>query len=207
MNALTLLLSRFFFRYLFFLILLDKIDFLESKEENSSTPFSAYTEYADFNRMFNLYYPRLCAYVFEITRDTTASEDIVQEVFIKLWNGRKKLVITGNVLAYLLKACRNAAFNYMRNEASRKKSIDGLSNETRVTGQDLLEEQEFIDLVQQCIDQLPERSKQVFLMSRFENLKQKEIADQLGTSIKTIKNQIWKSLQYLKSCLETKEAL
>jgi len=128
-------------------------------------------------------------------------------VFIKLWNGRKKLVITGNVLAYLLKACRNAAFNYMRNEASRKKSIDGLSNETRVTGQDLLEEQEFIDLVQQCIDQLPERSKQVFLMSRFENLKQKEIADQLGTSIKTIKNQIWKSLQYLKSCLETKEAL
>lgn len=157
--------------------------------------------------MFNLYYPRICAYVFEITKNASVSEDIVQEVFMKIWNGRFKLVIREDIFAYILKASRNGAFNYLRSEASRKKMLSEFPHETKIDNADLLVEQEFIDYVHQCIDELPERSKQVFFMSRFEGLKQKEISEKLGISIKTIKNQIWKSLQYIKSCLEIKEAL
>ncbi|MGQ8338762.1 RNA polymerase sigma factor [Sunxiuqinia sp. A32] len=180
---------------------------MESKDQNSTPLNFIISDYSSFNQIFNLYYSRLCAYVFEITQNANASEDIVQEVFIKLWNGRDKLIITESIFAYLLKASRNGAFNYLRGEASRKKTMEEFPQDTGSSINDALEEQEFIDFVKQCIDELPERSKQVFLMSRFEGFKQKEIAEKLGTSIKTIKNQIWKSLQYLKSCLETKDAI
>ncbi|WP_159518912.1 RNA polymerase sigma factor [Sunxiuqinia indica] len=175
-------------------------------EDNAHLTYS-FSDYASFNKIFDLYYPRLCAYVFQITNNSNASEDIVQEVFIRLWNGRERIVIHEHLLGYLLKASRNAALNYLRSEASRKKTMESLPVDIEINESNLLEEQEFIDLVTECIEELPERSKQVFLMSRFEGLKQKEIADKLGVSIKTIKNQIWKSLQYLKSCLEIKEAL
>ena len=69
-----------------------------------------------------------------------------------------------------------------------------------------MEEEEFISFLDACIEALPERSREVFKLSRIDGLKQKEIAEKLDISIKTIKNQIWKSLQYLKSCLEAKDA-
>ncbi len=176
-------------------------------DQQFSKPLYYHLDYTSFNELFNLYYPRLCAYVYEITKNTTASEDIVQEVFIKLWKGRNDFNIKGDIFNYLLKACKNASLNFMRSETSRRKTLEEIPDKETVDSQDLIEEQEFIDFVQQCIDLLPQRSKQVFLMSRFEGLKHQEIAESLGTSIKTIKNQIWKSLQYLKSCLEEKEAI
>ncbi len=176
-------------------------------DQQFSKPLHYHLDYTSFNEIFNLYYPRLCAYVYEITQNTTASEDIVQEVFIRLWKGRKEINIKGDIFNYLLKACKNASLNFLRSESSRRKNLEEIPKKETINNLDFIEEQEFVDFVQQCIDLLPQRSKQVFLMSRFEGLKQQEIAEKLGTSIKTIKNQIWKSLQYLKSCLQEKEAI
>lgn len=161
--------------------------------------------YGSFHILFDKYYGALCAYAFEITQNKEASKDIVQELFIKLWNIRNRLDIKSNVNAYLFRACKNGALNYMRYENARYKSFKSPDLPSPQISHDFLEEQEFVAFVNQCIDELPERSKQVFLLSRFEELKQKEIADKLNISVKTIKNQIWKSLQYLRTCLENKD--
>jgi len=164
------------------------------------------SDYASYNQLFVRYYSRLCAFVFGITQNYNSSEDVVQELFIRLWTNRHKLEISESISGYMYRSSKNAALNHLRTEKNRQKSIENFPAQDWQTDESLIELVEFSVYLQQCIDQLPERSRDVFLKSRFEGLKQKEISDQLGISVKTIKNQIWKSLQYLKSCLEVKDA-
>jgi len=145
-------------------------------------------------------------FVFKLTQNYSASEDVVQELFIRLWIQREKLEINENISGYLYRASKNAALNYLRAEKSRQKSIQHMPVQESQTDESLIEQIEFSAALNQCISQLPERSRDVFMKSRFEGLKQQEISDQLGISVKTIKNQIWKSLQFLKACLELHDA-
>lgn len=158
-----------------------------------------------FNRLFFRYYGRLCAYVTEITKDENASEDIVQELFIKLWTHHEKLEIRENLFNYLLKSSKNAAFNHIRNEESRKNATNRIPQIAIQTEEESMDQDEFLVALEKCIDQLPARSKEVFLLNRFDGLKNKEIAEKLNISVKTIKNQLWKSLQHLRVCMEHKE--
>ncbi len=164
------------------------------------------SDYASYNQLFVRYYSRLCAFVFGITHNYNSSEDVVQELFIRIWTNRHKLEMNESISGYLYRASKNAALNHLRSEKTRKKSVENFPVQEWQTDESLIEQVEFSAFLQQCIEQLPERSRDVFMKSRFEGLKQKEISDQLGISVKTIKNQIWKSLQYLKSCLEAKGA-
>lgn len=163
-------------------------------------------DYSSYNQLFVRYYSRLCAFVFQIVKNETAAEDVVQEFFIRLWTNRRKLEITGSIPAYLYRSSKNSALNYLRAETARKKSIQNIPFQEWQSDETQMEQIEFSAALYECIGQLPERSRAVFKMSRFDGMKQQEIADLLGTSVKTIKNQIWKSLQYLKACLEVKEA-
>jgi len=163
-------------------------------------------DYTSFNQLFVRYYSRLCAFVYGITQNKITSEDVVQELFIRLWTQREKINISESVSGYLYRASKNAALNYLRAENSRKHILAEMPVSDWQTDNVQIEQLEFNAALHECIQQLPGRSKEVFLLSRFDGLKQKEISDKLGISIKTIKNQIWKSLQYLKSCLELKEA-
>lgn len=163
-------------------------------------------DYSSYNQLFMRYYSRLCAFVFNMTQNHSASEDVVQELFIRLWIQRGKLEITENISGYLYRSSKNAALNYLRAEKGRQKSIQNMPLQEWQSDEDLIEQIEFSAALNQCIGQLPERSRDVFMKSRFDGLKQQEISDQLGISVKTIKNQIWKSLQFLKACLELHEA-
>ena len=163
-------------------------------------------DYSSYNQLFLRYYSRLCAFVYGITQSSSASEDVVQELFIRLWINRTKLEINDSVSGYLYRSSKNAALNHLRSEKSRQKSVQNFPVQELQTDDNLIEQVEFSAALYQCIEQLPERSREVFKMSRIDGLKQQEISDQLGISVKTIKNQIWKSLQYLKACLELKDA-
>lgn len=163
-------------------------------------------DYQDFNRLFFKYYASLCSYVTAIIEDSSDSEDIVQNLFVKFWSDRNKIAIHTNIEHYLFKSAKNSALNYLRSETNRKKAMDKLEIMDCPEIEECSSREEYLQKLEECINQLPERSKEVFLLSRFEELKQKEIADKLNISVKTIKNQIWKSLKYLKSCLELKNA-
>ncbi len=161
-------------------------------------------DYVSFNELFMRYYSRLCSSILEITHDKDTAEDIVQEFYIKLWVHRNEISIKENVRSYLFTSCRNAALNFIRNENTRKKSIEKLSDQQKPDDEDPSDMEDYLTKLETCIEQLPERSKQVFRMYKFEGRPQKEISEKLNISIKTIKNQIWKSLQYLRSCIEEK---
>lgn len=163
-------------------------------------------DYASYNKLFIRYYSRLCAFVSGIIQSDNASEDVVQELFIRLWTHRKKLVINESISGYLYHSSKNAALNYLRTENNRKRIMQNIPAMEWQTNENLIEQVEFSVALHHCIEQLPQRSKEVFMKCRFEGLKQKEISDLLGISVQTIKNQIWKSMQYLKSCLELKDA-
>lgn len=163
-------------------------------------------DYSCYNRLFLRYYSRLCLSVFKITGNYSASEDIVQELFVRIWTDRERIVISKSVSSYLFQASKNSALNYLRNESIHKRKLDKIPFQEESSDDDYMEQIEFSATLYKCIDQLPARSREVFMKSRFEGLKQQEISEELGTSVKTIKNQIWKSLQFLRACLELHQA-
>ncbi|QGY43323.1 RNA polymerase sigma-70 factor [Maribellus comscasis] len=160
-------------------------------------------DYQSFNRLFFQYYRSLCSYVSSIIDDSSAAEDIVQNLFVKFWTDRKKITIHKNIESYLFKAAKHGAFNYLRSETNRKNAMEKMSL-MDFSDEEYSTQEEFLQKLEECINQLPERSKEVFLLHRYEGLKQKEIAGKLNISVKTIKNQVWKSLKYLKSCMDIK---
>jgi RNA polymerase sigma-70 factor (ECF subfamily) len=130
-------------------------------------------DYACYNQLFMRYYIRLCLFVFGITQNYNASEDVVQELFIRLWTQRSKLDIKENISGYLYKASKNGALNYLRAEKSRQKSIQNMPVQEWQTDKDHIEQIEVSVALYQCIGQLPERSKDVFMKSRFDGMKLK----------------------------------
>ena len=161
-------------------------------------------DYACYNQLFMRYYSRLCAFVFNLTQNYSASEDVVQELFIRLWIQRGKLEIKRKyfrVFISCLKECRPQlpACRKKPPEINSKYASPGMANRY----EDQIEQIEFSVALNKCIEQLPDRSRDVFMKSRFDGLRQQEISDQLGISVKTIKNQIWKSLQFSESLPRT----
>ncbi len=161
-------------------------------------------DYAAYNKLFVRYYDRLCCYVYRALENREDTEDVVQELFFTLWNNRKKIVTGENVSGYLYKMARNQALNLIRTQTNYKTALENREEQLPYYEENTLETEEFRMTLYGCINQLPNRCKEVLLLHRVKGMKQKEIADKLSISVKTIKNQIWASLQRLKKCLDTK---
>lgn len=161
-------------------------------------------DYVSYNKLFVRYYNRLCQYVYRMLQNKDDSEDVVQELFLNLWNNRRKIVVTESVSGYLFKMAKNQALNHIRSTINYQNLLDNQDNAPGYYEENQLESDEFRIALYDCIDQLPDRTKQVLLLHRMQGLKQKEIAEKLDISVKTIKNQIWSSLQRLRKCLKLK---
>lgn len=157
----------------------------------------------DFEQIFKLNYQILCKHVVRITRDIDAAEDIVQEVFVNLWDKDQRDI--ENPEAYLYKACINKALNFVsvnnrRTEINKTSIYPNHPTETRSLEDDL----EFKELEQQVlslIESLPQMCKKVFLLSRYEEMSHKEIAAFLEISPNTVDNHIKKALSVLRKVL------
>jgi RNA polymerase sigma-70 factor (ECF subfamily) len=161
-------------------------------------------DYSSYNQLFVRYYSHLCLFVNGMINNKSESEDIVQELFIKLWTDRKKLDIQNTISSYIYMVAKNMTLNYIRSETNRKAAIDNMA-EQYLQEYDANDDGEFSLVLEECINQLPARCKEVILLHHVQDYKHKEIAESLNISIKTIKNQIWMSLRRLRSCLELKK--
>jgi len=157
-----------------------------------------------FEQLYRLYFPRLYAFSNKIIRDNGLAKDVVQNVYIKLWETRSSLSFE-NPEAFLYQMVRNASLNYIRH----LKVVDNLK--LMVKDQYLGEELYYIDLVGnepyiliekeleekilKVMDSLPDKCLAVFRMSRIDGLKNREIADHLGLSVKAVEKHISKALQ------------
>ncbi len=157
---------------------------------------------SDFEILFNDHYSRLCAYAYNFLKEQEGSEEIVQEVFFKLWVNRTDIVIQTSMESYLYRSVRNASLNLIKHINIREKYKQHNQEAIAYSEQedrDPVNASELELKIRSSIDQLPEQRKKIFILSRYEQLKYKEIAEQLGISVKTVENQMGKSLKYLRT--------
>ena len=131
------------------------------------------------------------------------TEDLAQEVFYELWRKKDHLVIRTSYVAYLRRAAINKALNYLRDQ---KIKLDDSTVVSQIKlsaplSDEKLEAAELQKVIDSIVDQLPERCRLVFVLSRFEQMSYKEIAQEMGISTKTVENQISKALKLLKEAL------
>ncbi|MBX2947225.1 MAG: RNA polymerase sigma-70 factor [Cyclobacteriaceae bacterium] len=157
-----------------------------------------------FEMMFKSYYQPLCRYANTFVNDPEEAEEIVQGSFINIWEKRLAIDINTSVKAYLYRAIRNACLNalkhqkvkhlYAQNEVHTGERYFEASDES--TLRDELETR-----IRKAIQVLPEQCRVIFQLSRFEELKYQEIADQLNLSVKTVENQMGKALKIMREQL------
>lgn len=153
---------------------------------------------------FRRHYADMCRAALRILRDSNLAEDLAQEVFYELWRNRQKLRIEGTAGAYLRRATVNRSLNYLRDR--RLPLSDSVPAELPLPSalpgaQKQLEQAELELEIQRAIDRLPDRCRTVFVLNRFEELSNKEIAQQLDISVKTVENQMTRALRLLRQHL------
>lgn len=157
-----------------------------------------------FEHVFKTYYKPLHAYAFTLLKEEMAAEEMVQNVFYKLWERSEALHISGSIAAYLYRAVHNQSLNYLKHQKVRSEHqlyVSHRAGQDNDSASKQLQLKELEDRVRQSLCDLPEQCRTIFQMSRFEELRYKEIADRLNISVKTVENQMGKALKILRSKL------
>lgn len=151
-----------------------------------------------FENLFNRYAKDLRRFLFFKTRDMDLAEDILQDSFVKLWDNCDKVTYDKSK-SFLFTVAKNMFLNYKKHEKvvneHQKRSLK-LSNYE--TPEYLLIEKEFLVKIEDAISSLPEKQKEVFLLSRMEKKKYKEIAEMLGISVKAVEKRMHFALVKMK---------
>jgi RNA polymerase sigma-70 factor, ECF subfamily len=152
--------------------------------------------------LFDTCYGNLCQYAHTIIKDPTEAEDVVQVMFIKLWEKREVLQINQSVKAYLFKSVYHQCINLLehRTVVTKHQSLRKMEIREEILPSVFPEELEAS--VQSAIDKLPPQCRTIFMMSRYEELKHSEIAATLNLSVNTVENQISKALKLLRESLK-----
>lgn len=156
-----------------------------------------------FTTLFHLYAKKLYNFSYKYTSSHAESEEIVQEVFLKIWNKKETINPKLSFNAFLITIAKNHIFNKIKKETNRKQyraQIEHSSLITNETENKII----FADLAQIAkskVDDLPPKRKQIFLLRRDSGLSVKEIAKQLGIAESTVENQMNKAIKTLKSNL------
>ncbi len=159
--------------------------------------------------IFDRYYKYLVITAYKMINDDHKARDLVQDVFFRFWEKRETLNIQISLKAYLRRAVVNRVLDEMRKQ---KRHIwdEHTAGSTQIADSssvlDHLETRDLQKTIDHAIASLPERCRQVFSLSRFENMSHKEIANELGISVKTIESQITKALKILRKAVEAYNA-
>jgi RNA polymerase sigma-70 factor (ECF subfamily) len=159
---------------------------------------------AIFEQIFKAYYHELCRFSLRYHADPKVSEEIIQDLFFKLWVRREELMITTSLRNYLYKAAANHSLNHLRHQELQRRHFDyvGFEVDEMTGGVQQDSDGELSLLVQKALAQLPEKRRQIFEMSRFEGMKYHEIAEKLGINIKTVETQMTRALDFLRHYLK-----
>ena len=155
-----------------------------------------------FERCFHDTYEGLHRYAYTILKDNEEAKDIVQKVFIKLWEKRDAINLQEAARMYCYTSVHNLCLNAIRDQKTRKKYIDHVGRtESDPVWQTAAEDKELSNRIYAAIDALPDRCREVFCKSRLEGKRYAQIAAELQISVKTVEAQIGKALKILRSLL------
>lgn len=158
-----------------------------------------------FNEIYKRFQGLLYLYACKVIKDKEEAEDIVQEVFLYLWDKRATINITSTISVYLYTAVRYKFFNLLDRKKIRinyEDSFRQFLEQGEYMTDNYIRQKEFSELIEQEIDALPDKMREVFVLSRKHYRSRKEIAEQLGISEKTVKNQINHALKILRGKID-----
>ena len=169
-----------------------------------------------FNEFFCFYYPRLLAYSSSIV-EMKVAEDITQDVFLYIWENRKKLTITTGFHSYLFQAAYTRCLDYIKKNQSAEKYNSHVMFEHACLygdllnqGNNILEElytQDFYKLLYDLLEQIPAQRRETFILAYIHGMKAREIADLLDIPQRTVESHLYLALKYLKDKMTPKDFL
>jgi RNA polymerase sigma-70 factor (ECF subfamily) len=165
---------------------------------------SVQMEKKEFSAFFQRHYAYVCASVNLLVRDTAVSEDLVQEAFVKFWETKPVLLRDGAAPGYVKRMAINNALMYLRSKKTKEKQLIEFSagqSASRNPTEEEIFNRESQQKLTTALQQLPRGCREVFMLSRYEQMTYHEIAEQLNISTKTVENQILKALKILRESL------
>ena len=155
--------------------------------------------------MFRTHYPHLVRMGESIVHERALAEEVAQEVMLELWRRRDSLQVEQGFRAYLMRATRNRALNHVRHQqvVAREAAAAALDPRSSPSGEEEMLSGELELAIRDAIDQLPEKSREVFQLSREHGLKYVEIAGALDISVKTVEKRMGIALAHLRDKLAT----
>jgi len=168
---------------------LSEIKLLAEIKNNSETAF---------DQLFRMYYKNLVHFAIKITKNRENAEEVVQELFVQFWTKRHQLELNISIKSYLYRAVFNNCVHFNKRQNRYEKTDISAAFDLGNDFENLLEQTELEVKIYQLIDQLPAECRKVFKLSRFEELKNKEIAEKLEISIKTVETQMTRALKFLR---------
>ena len=155
-----------------------------------------------FDQIYEMYSHKLFSFVFKILKNEAEVDDIVQEVFVKIWESRDKLKDYKLLNAYIFTIAYNNSIDLIRKRISNNKYLELLKYSASINfTPTIISQIEFNELsskVEKLIAQIPDRQKQVYLLHREEGMTYPQIAEQMGISQNTVENHMAKALKYLR---------
>ena len=152
----------------------------------------------NFNDLFRYNYRPLCLYALHYIQDVDLAEDIVQESYTALWEKLQDGAQVLNRKSYLYMMVRNRCLDHIRKKTIPTESLKPYDTYGIIEDADAQERSQTAARIWTAIDNLPEKCREVFIMSKRDGLKYEEIAEELGLSVNTVRNQISKALKVLK---------
>lgn len=156
---------------------------------------------ASFGEMYTTHFRGMYSYAYTILKDGEQAEEMVQSVFVKLWERKNDLQVESSLKSYLYRMVHNDCMNMLKHETVKAKFVKekmyAMQNENESAGKKI-QATELEAKLKEALRELPEQCRTIFQLSRFEDLKYREIASQLGIAEKTVENQMGKALKLLR---------
>ncbi len=153
----------------------------------------------NFREIYDTYFEPLCKFLNFYTRDVSVVEEVVQDVFLKLWEDREVLEIQ-YIKTFLYNAARNRMLNELRNSQNRNMLLEQWATQEleRDSAEDCVDMEEFVSLLRERVDNLPTGCREIYVMSREEQMSYREIAERKGISVKTVEAQMGIALKRIR---------
>lgn len=156
-----------------------------------------------FEQLFKSHFKALYGYAFTILNDDVMAEEVVQNVFCRMWEKREQIAINQSAKAYLYRSVYNESLNYLKHQRVKASYQQHAARhaDTAQSASAPIVHSELQQQLAKALNELPEQCRTIFQKSRFEELKYREIAEEMGLSVKTVENQMGKALKILRSKL------
>ena len=159
-----------------------------------------------FRLLFDEVGPKIYAFAFSYLKNESDAEELLQEVFLKLWEVRSNLDASKNIKSFLFKICVNLIYDFIRRKNIEQVYLDYSGRNSPSSGDNTWHEVIYNDMLnnlQQLIATMPEQRQRIFRLSKEEGLSNEEIANQLNLSRRTVENQLYRAVSFLKEKINT----